>query len=173
MAGLFRVRTSWAGPGGSPWLTTLYYRIVASNNQAGADAARSKTINFLNQQITAVHTSVTLALDQTVDVLDEATGALTGSFTVAAFGGAGTATGDLLPLTTQGVLRINTSTILNGRRLRGKIFVPGYTEARNVAGAPDSVMIANTNTAAAQLLAGAADPSLAVFSGVVVTVRSR
>lgn len=97
--------------------------------------------------------------------VDAATGALTGAF-------AGTEPGttvctgatDALPRQTQGLVRLGTSTVINGRRVRGRMFVPGPLEVANdVNGLPTSGYTTSVTAAFASILAAGATASSPVI----------
>lgn len=79
-----------------------------------------------------IHTSVSINFDPICIAVEATTGVLTGAFagtdpsTVA-----GTGATDALPLQTQALIRLRTNTVINGRRVRGRLFVPGQLEANN------------------------------------------
>lgn len=84
---------------------------------------------------TSISSALTFNFDPTVIAVEATTGVLSGAFTgTEPADVVGTGSGDILPLQTQGLLRLGTSTIINGRRVRGRLFVPGPIESVNAAG---------------------------------------
>jgi len=70
-------------------------------------------------------------VDGTVDLVDEATGTLIDSTTGASENLVGIQTAAGLPPATQALMRLNTSAVVAGRRLKGRFFIPGLTEDSN------------------------------------------
>jgi hypothetical protein len=72
----------------------------------------------------------------------------------------GSAAGDVLPAQTQGLLRWNTNGIVNGRRIRGRWFIPLPVEADSDAnGAPVTAYKTALAAGATALLASPSTPS--------------
>lgn len=96
--------------------------------------------------------SVTIDYDPICIAVEATTGVLTGAFAgTDPLSTAGTGTGDPLPRQTQGLIQWSTSTVLNGRRLRGRLYVPGLLEGSNtatgvVAGATVTALVAGAST---------------------------
>lgn len=115
---LQRVRCEWTGTGiEGPGLTTFYG--AADGTQAVAVAAAS----FFNGLKSYLPTGTSIAVPATGDVIDEATGALTGTW---GSGPTTTITGSGTGSFAQGVgARIvwETDAIRGGRRVRGSTFV--------------------------------------------------
>lgn len=97
---------------------------------------------------------VSVDFDPICIAVEATTGVLTGAFagtdpsTVT-----GAASGDVCPRQTQGLLRLGTSTVINGRRVRGRLFLPGVLEAdNNVNGVPFSTYTSDATAAFASIL---------------------
>ena len=83
----------------------------------------------------AMTTGVTVTFDPICIAVEDSTGVLTGSFAgTQPASVTGTAAGDPLPYQTQGLLRLFTSTVVGGRRLRGRLFVPAPPESLSTSG---------------------------------------
>jgi len=82
---------------------------------------------LIDDAVTIDYDPICLAVEATTGVLTGAFAGTDPSTTVC------TGTGDALPRQTQGLVRLGTSTVINGRRLRGRIFLPGPLEANNSA----------------------------------------
>lgn len=92
-----------------------------------------------------------------VATIDSSSGALISVTSTAQQTGVGTAAGDPLPPTQQGLLRALTSTVVAGRVLRGRLFLPGTPETQSGStGQPIAGYLTAYNNAAAALNAGAA-----------------
>lgn len=110
-------------------------------------------------------TSVSIDYDPICIAVDAATGTLTGAFAgTDPLTTTGTFAGDPLPRQTQGLLRLSTSTVVNGRRLRGRLFVPGVCEADNTASAvPIAAFITDVTAGGATLFVAGATASSPVI----------
>jgi hypothetical protein len=132
MALIFRVRTIWEGVGGSPYYTNLYF----TDNASGATAlSAASAVDTMFENIAG---NISNLLSWTVQgdcpIIDDATGTLTGAYSVGNRFGNGTNVSELLPRQAQGMIRWDTSVVVGGRRLRGRTFVPGPTEPLNEQG---------------------------------------
>jgi hypothetical protein len=104
---------------------------------------------------------LTIDFDPICIAVEATTGVLTGAFAgTDPSSVTGTAAGDPLPSQTQGLVRLATSTVISGRRLRGRLFIPGPVEADNTsAGVPSSTYTTDVTTAAATLFDAGATAS--------------
>lgn len=162
--GLYRVRTTFTGLGGSPYLMTNWFW-DSTSSQANAAAAVTKATNFVAAGAARISNLVTWATQSNVDEFD-LSGELTSFWTVSQAGmnGAGTQTGEPLPTANNGLLRLETGVVLGGKRFRGRLFLPAPTETNNgISGAPDSAYRTSWNTALTSLLAAGA-PTACVWS---------
>jgi len=108
---------------------------------------------------------LTLTFDPVCIAIESTTGVLTGSYVGTTPGAVtGTATGDMLPHQTQGLVRFGTASIFNGRRLRGRLYLPGPNETVNsAAGAPVAGYLTTATTAFGGLLSGGGTSSAPVI----------
>lgn len=161
MTFLYRVRTRFGGGlvvGGG--INDLYF-LQASGTAAQAVAAVAALYNAVAPGISP---QVTFVTDPEVLTIDDATGGGVTITTITPNNGVGSGTGEPLPPTTQGLIRLRTAGFVGGREIRGRIFIPGYVEARNSSvGTPDSTAINQMNNGIAALLA-AANSDLVVYS---------
>lgn len=166
---MLRVRTVFTGVTGSPWLNTLNFGSSSqSGNQTDADAAVAATGAFWGAVDALMNTSVTWATLPDVLFLGD-DGVAAGAYSTTPQTGTGATATEILPFTNQAVVRLLTGTFIGGRQLRGRIFVPGLTEAASVAGSLAAASSA-TITAAAGVLNSGTTPPLAVWSKVNATV---
>jgi len=86
---------------------------------------------------------------------DSGTGALTGITSTAVSPTFGQLSDNNNPPAVQGLLRLRTDTVISGRLLRGRLFIPGSTEANNDDGQPSATFKTAVDTAAAALIADA------------------
>lgn len=107
---------------------------------------------------------ITLTFDNVCLAIEATTGVLQGTFTgTLPLSVTGTGVTDALPRQTQGLLRVSTNTVINGRRVRGRLFVPGPVETHNdSSGLPNSTYTSTLTTAAAGLLVAGATTSMPV-----------
>lgn len=108
-----------------------------------------------------ISSTISFVFDQTVLALEATTGVLTGSFTAApaltVVGGLGS---EPLPRQTQGLIRWGTATVINGRRVRGRLFTPGMGEADNDGtGSPVAALVTALTTAGATIFVAGATSS--------------
>lgn len=150
MTDIIRMRLAWSGPGGSA-LSTFYF--TETGGTSGDDAAAAVEA-FVEDIKGVVANDWTASLTGVQAVIDDATGTLVGTVGI---GGGFTTGGDnsneKSPLATQGLIQWGTGTVVSGRILRGRTFIPGVTDAVNDEGKPTSGYITDINAAAAALIA--------------------
>lgn len=160
--GLYRVRTVITGLSGAPYLSTIFF-YDSTTSQTTANAAATKVVNFWTAGAARMVNTTAWAVQSSVDELDTA-GNLTAFWTAStATNGAGSGTGSLAPTAVQGLLRIETGQVQSGRRVRGRIFLPGVNNSDQTNGSPSATYRSSWNTAANSLLAAGA-PRLVVWS---------
>lgn len=130
---LHRVRTVWSGGTGLPGYSSTYFAGITPV-QSLIDAVRDCWTVMAGD----LNTNVTATVEATVMELNVATGQFTsaqaGTARVVDF----TGVGQVLPLQTQGILHYGTGFFVNGRELKGRWFIPGWTETDNTLGVPTS-----------------------------------
>lgn len=123
---MLRTTTRFIGMTGAPYYNQLFFGgSTVGEAQAAADAARLFWGNCANGMSTLLEGQV---LPEVVDI-DPATGQQIDAFNTTTSIIDGFAAGETLPPANQGLVRFTTSTFVNGRRLRGRVFIPGPTEA--------------------------------------------
>ena len=134
-----RVELIWAGLAGSPFYTQLFFEHQAG--QANTTATNVKAL--LDNLNTALATGLTCEIISEQTVIDTVSGKPTAieSATPKSIN-TFSATGDPLPWSSQGVVRLPTSQYNDGRRLRGHFFIPGMMESQSANG----VLAAPTKT---------------------------
>lgn len=165
------VRTAWAGTSGGPGVTQLF---IGSGNgfteftPAQAQSAVNAVRTFFSAIAANLPDELVLTTSPVVDQYDIPSGQLVGSVS------AGTAPTSV-PGTNSGAyfmaagvkLNLNTSTVRNGRRVRGGIYiVPCSAGVMSATGTVASVSRTAFNTAGAQLISalGTAGLTLLVYS---------
>lgn len=158
---MLRVRTTFTGGAGTPYLNTFYF-LGTAEDQTEADAANGHVGTFWNAMEGGFSNQLTWTTDSTVDKLG-VDGVLTGSFAVTPQTGVGAETGDPLPRSNQMLIRWSTGTFAFGRERRGRTYVPGLTELNSTNGQVTAATIALLQPAVNALNA-AVNPSLAIWS---------
>ena len=148
---IYQVHVEWTGPS-SPLHTYFHFDVAFGSTPAQTAAAVNTFMASLDDNL---NSAFAWAIDSEVRQLNEASGALQAVVPVTSTGatcGSGGVYVDVL----QGLLRWTTGEIVNGRQLRGRMFIPGIEEGRNnTSGRPESTFISAVNTAAAALIADA------------------
>lgn len=154
------VLTGASIPGGG--FTSLWWRPgTVGGSTADATDCLDRFKDLWDAAKGAIHTGLTVDFDPICIAVEATTGVLTGAFAGTDPASiTGTAAGTALPLQTQGLLRLATSTVVAGRRLRGRLFIPAPEEGDNDAnGVPDSGYITTITAAGSTLLAAGATAS--------------
>lgn len=167
---LYRVRTIFTGVQGSPWLNTLTFLETGGTPQQAVTAAGAfwGAVDVLMPSTIDWTTEADVPTLSAGGVLEEVT------TTTPATGSGGAGAGELLPRVSQGLVRWRTGTIIAGRELRGRTFVPGLADASNDNGTVLAASRSTINTAAAALIADA-NSSFGVWSkrhGVVLSTTT-
>lgn len=143
-----RVRVTWSGsPVAGGGLSTFYFAGTGTDGAEEVDAVG----DFLDDIKANLSNQISFATEPDVDLLDGTTGTLTGSFPTTPRSGTGGNTSEPLPLSSQGLLRLRTGVVVNGRELRGRLFIPGFCENNSDSGAPNAGTRANIEAAAVTL----------------------
>lgn len=128
---MLRTRVVWTGVAGSPYYSTFYW---AGDGQSIADAAQLATIGWCQDLVPYLYTSLSAQVESEVLELNEANGQLVGLYDVAG------STSDMnngvepLPFQVQLLTFFGTAGFRNGRRVRGRNFLPGMVEPINSTG---------------------------------------
>jgi hypothetical protein len=158
---LARIRTVFTGVAGTPWYSNLYFL-----NDGGTSIAATATTwvtafwNSLDNQMGA---GISWATDPEVPTFNQATGKITKTDAVTPGTGTSSGVGEVLPYATQLLIRLVTDEFVNGRRVRGRIFVPAPLEADNVSGLPGASIRTPAQTAINTLITSSTS-TLAIWS---------
>lgn len=147
MATLRRLRVTWDGLGGLPGLSTFYYGVASPNV--------SDCVAFFTAIKALVPTALSWTIPSSGDEIDDATGQLTGSW-LGSGGGTVTGTGGNTPYAAGVGARVvwNTTTIVNGRRLKGATFLAPLLAAKfDASGTIDNAALTTLQTAASAFAA--------------------
>jgi len=141
---------------GAPWLNTLYF--AAPGDQSGADQAVAATGAFWGAVDNFMNSAVTWSTQPEVAYIDPVSGDTTGVLQTAVQSGTGSLAIDVLPPATQAVCRLRTGVFIGGREIRGRIYIPGLTEAGSTAGNVTAATATSIQTALTTLLAAPRQP---------------
>lgn len=147
-----RVRTVFTGVAGTPWYSNMYFDDdgVTPTAAENADAVD----DFWEALAPLIDNGVTWTIGPEIPILDETDGTLTSVEAITVESGSGTAAGDPLPYATQGLGKLSTSDFVAGRRVQGRVFIPGMSEAASDAtGKPASTTITSITDALTTLVA--------------------
>jgi hypothetical protein len=162
MAILGRLRTVWAGVAGSPYYTNIHFStdIAGTGAQVFCDA----WTDFLVAHQTNFLDAMTCVVDNDVPLISDVTGELVGAANVFPDAVNPSGGGEALPLFTQGLISLETGAVVAGRRLRGRIFLPGMQETNSTsAGVPSGTLVAAINSSFESFL-GADGAAMVVYS---------
>jgi hypothetical protein len=159
MVNIRRVRTEWTGLPGGPALTTTYFPLGASTQQA-IDAMDA----FWTSLQSRIANDAAWTVQADVEEIDPATGNIVAVTSGTTNGGNGSDTGGMLPNGTNGLLNLRTGVYLNGREVRGKLYVPAPTTAQLSDGVPAATYSSALVTAYNALLSAASIAFIYVYS---------
>lgn len=132
MVNILRYRVVHTGLAGAPYLSTHYSIAPLSTPVAMRNAVNA----FWQATIEQRAAGLTSIGDTVVDELRSEDGVLVNSTGVTDFSWPATGGGDPLPPATQGLLKLETGSIILGQRVRGKVFLPSALESASVDGLP-------------------------------------
>lgn len=161
MALMDRIRLVWTGVAGAPYYTSLYF--TADVSSGGAAATHDAVADAFTLLRPVWSSGLTATVESEILTIDSSTGDAVSAQSVPAVAIVGTAANALMPRATQGLVRLRTGVFQNGRRLNGRLFVPGVTISANNAGVP-SVSYQTSLRDALQPLANLESPEWLVWS---------
>lgn len=139
---MYRVQTVFTGTPVSEGLSTVFYDASASTPGEAVTAHAG----MLDAMTGFIHQFQDYTVSGTVDLIDETTGGLVDSTSGPDFPVNTVNTAEPLPAATQLLVRLETGVVVAGRRLRGRMFLPGFTEiATNNSGGVLASFITATN----------------------------
>lgn len=148
----------------SPGLSTLWWTPgTAGGSTADATDCLARFRTFWDAIKAHIAGSIVITFDPVCVAIEATTGVLQGAFTgTTPLSVSGTNATDPLPRQTQGLIRWGTNSVIGGRRLRGRLFLPGPCEGDNTSGAvPLGTYVSDVNAATAPLLVAGATTSIA------------
>lgn len=133
-ATIFRLRAT-IDYGGVAALCTTYWNPLAASDSAAATEALARVRASFDAFKGHMPLATTVNFDVNLAKLQDQDGVLFGVATGAAPGVvSGTASGDVLPFQTQGLLKYGTGVFVSGRALQGRTFLPFVLESDNSGG---------------------------------------
>lgn len=142
------ILTDWTTEAGGGFRTVTFW-----DSAVAVEGQRAKWQAFLEDINTILTTATTWTIRTEGREMDNTTGTLTGAWsdgTAQTGGGAGS--GESVADATQMLVRWSTETIVNGRFLRGRTFIPGVQVAALVSGNLGSAQVTAVNAACVTLL---------------------
>jgi len=130
------IEIQWTTQNGPGKVSVMYF-----NSGVAVATQRAAIKTWMNGTIGALDTSTSYVVATSGREWDSATGALTGAWSDATVqSGTGTASGEPLPDVCQVLYRWGTGTIVNGRFLTGRTFLPGVARINDVDGNLESAI---------------------------------
>jgi len=150
---LDRVRTVFTTVAGAPYYSNLYFLNPTGANQAASVIAQVKA--FWTTMSPTMFNTIPWNVEADVPVINEIDGKITSIHTGVAQSGTGTNVGEVLPPSTQLLARLQTGGFVNGRRVRGRIFIPLQVESNSTNGRPTASLLTTLNGALTTLIGSA------------------
>jgi len=141
MATIFRTQTILTGVAGSPYYSNMYWDLSV----APADTV-TLTAEFWAIVSEYMVNEISWEVNGVVPTIDTTDGEILGATVHDAETGIGEASGEMLPTSTQALVKWRTGIYTGGREIRGRTFIPGISEPSNDNGHfhPDNVSALNT-----------------------------
>lgn len=159
-----RITAQWLGFRGAPGYSNFFFDgapVVDEEVEAQALAVRT----FLNEAATYMPSDVTINIQPTASVIDEASGQITGEIDFAAPPSVTGQTAGGYSAASGAVVNWNTSSFSNGRRVRGRTFlVPLSSDAYDANGDLSTGTLSILRTAATELVNDPGPTPLVVWS---------
>lgn len=151
MPNMYRVRTVFTGVAGTPWYSNLYFDVSQSTPLSSQEAAFA----FWGTLQGFIDNSLTYNVEGSVATVRSEDGELTDIAGLPDALQAGLGTGESMSRALQGLIRASTSNFAGGRRIKGRVFVPGLTETSNEEGRPAPALLTAMNNAGDGLISDA------------------
>lgn len=167
-----RVTTRIDGLGGSPGYSRQHFGFTGEESEDDAVLAVDAVLAMWAALDNGIYVGVTMTVEPEVQVIDPVSGNITGVFVVDSTPVVGTSSDNPLPWAIQGLMQLRTGVYRAGREVRGRIFVPGMTEAVNDLGRPTTTGRDILNAGGAALLAEGTGLPVVLSGGEAVPVTS-
>jgi hypothetical protein len=135
---MLRTTVVLSGVTGAPYYSTLHW---GGNTAGQAQAAADAHGHFWNQLQARLDGAMVADVGTDVQQIDPATGQIIQNFVVTGGQVQFSSAAEPVPQATQALLQLRTGDYVNGRELRGRIFIPGITETDSILGKPDAALI--------------------------------
>jgi hypothetical protein len=160
MPSVRRLRLNYSGAGiVGPAVSTFYFDAAVGTAVQAVTAVQLFMTSIRND----LSSTLGWQLETDIDTLDATSGVLTNVESAGTTANTGNNGFEILPPATQGRVNLLTGVIVANRQLRGRLYIPGFTEGVNTNGGP----VAGTQTlvnSAATTLAGDANAQWVVWS---------
>jgi len=148
------IEVQWTTSNGPGKVSVLYF-----NAAVAVATQRTHLHTWLTNMMGALDTGTSYIISTSGREWDTATGALTGAWSEATTKvGAGTVGGEPVPDAIQMLYRWRTGTIVNGRFLAGRTFIPGCARINDLDGNLDNALAAGLESAGQTFASSAATP---------------
>lgn len=157
---MLRVQTIFTGVAGSPYYNSLYFQ---GGSLVDAQSVHDRVADFWLALGSVLSQDLSAQVQGDVEALDPNTGQVVGVFGITPRVIIGGDSGQPLPFFTQGLVQLRTGVWVNGREIRGRMFIPSPTENAQTTGQPSG---AYRNTIQDELddLIGGTPTQLGVYS---------
>jgi hypothetical protein len=127
---LYRIQTELTGLPGGSGLSTFHFLASAGSGQDAQDAVDDFWASIASHILLGITAK---PLNECV-TFEDTTGTVLSVTPVSGIGNNGSQTGEALPYATAGLIRWRTNTVVAGRRLQGRTFLPNPGETNSGAG---------------------------------------
>jgi hypothetical protein len=149
---MLRVTTEFTGVTGAPYYTTMHFEGDTSGEAvAAANAVRAFWFELQNR----LYGLMVANVQDDVPNIDPATGQITAMFSAPTALVDFSNASEVLPFTSQALIRWRTGDFVGGRELRGRTFIPGTVETDSIDGTLNGTYVSALNLAASNLLSAA------------------
>lgn len=151
MTDLWSVKVLYTGQVGLPGTNS----ILSSTGDTDVDDLRTALIAFYNDWMDNVVSPVVCTIPSTGDKIDSSTGQVSGVWSSGSdevINAAGS--GNPVPFSNQVLVQLQTDLIVNGRKLHGRIFLPGAIATNDDGGKVNATMAAAIAASAVENLVG-------------------
>jgi hypothetical protein len=152
MAIVYRLQTVLGGLAGGAGLTTFHFLASGGSGQEAQDSVDA----FWSAVDVAMTNNISITPTNELVAFEDTTGEISSFTPVSGVGHQGDDVSARLPPTTQGLIRWGTDGVVAGRRVQGRTFVPGPSEANSTTtGVPEAAYVTALTAGITALLASA------------------
>lgn len=150
--GLYRVRVTLTGAFGTPGLSTCYFAEPTSGNSTAAGVVAGRVRGAWDVIKSSLASTMVATVQPAVDFVDPATGNLMTSFVISPPAIVTSTGANQGPTQVMGGLELDTATVLNNHRLRGRLFIGPLSQASMAGNAPPGALGANLDAMGVALI---------------------